>query len=177
MPTNSRRKGPVLMYQQCQVAHALAQCHRCDINKEVDAVIDYAEQDAICLSKKFKKSIPWFKHQFFQGGRMTHQKRAMNVFNVAQQIEGFLDGCKRTITEDEKKMFQEIQAKLKQLNGAKNAAKLPIEIQQFLKAKTQAWRDEKHTAPWTSTRAVVQDTIHSLDQLSDEVGHLCYTSE
>jgi len=73
------------------------------------------------------------------------------------------------LTEEEKNRFKEINQKLQGPNGLGDACKLPAEDQAFLKAKTQAWRDAKHSAPRANNRAVVQDTNHCLQRISEEV--------
>ncbi|KAF8573703.1 hypothetical protein K439DRAFT_1665703 [Ramaria rubella] len=86
-----------------------------------------------------------------------------------KQIEAFLDGRKGDLTEDEKARFTEISLKIKQLDGVENACKLPLDMQDFLKVKAQAWRDHKHTAPRASTRAVIQDARLALESISSEL--------
>src|SRR5882724_3747138 len=83
-----------LTYHQCQLACQLAQANRLAVNKEIDMVLDHVDREAKCLSQKFKRSVPWFLHQFYQGGRVIRQKRAVNIYNAAKQIEGFLEGQK-----------------------------------------------------------------------------------
>jgi copper chaperone CopZ len=73
------------------------------------------------------------------------------------------------VTEEEKTCFEEIKLVIKKLNGVGNAGKLPIDMQMFLKKKTQEWREAKQTAPRANTRAVVQDARLTLDRISDEV--------
>ena len=52
---------------------------------------------------------------------------------------------------------------------AHNACQLPVDMQLFLKAKAQAWREQKHTAAQANTQAVVQDVRISLEAISNEV--------
>ena len=159
------RRLTSLNYRQRLMARMIAQDNRHDINMDVDAVLDFINSEAMHLSKKHKRSVPWFKHQFYQGGRMVRRKRAVGMVNAARQIDGFIEGCKgcksykyvhsfagficfTAITEEEKKQFIDIKAKIGQLDGGVlHASALPQDMQQFLKDKTQAWRTEKHTAP------------------------------
>ncbi|KAF8584765.1 hypothetical protein K439DRAFT_1616489 [Ramaria rubella] len=71
--------------------------------------------------------------------------------------------------EVEKECFEEIDLRIKQLDGTENASKLPVNMQDFLKSKAQAWQDAKSTAHRASTRAVVQDARITLQQISDEL--------
>ncbi|KAF8509745.1 hypothetical protein JB92DRAFT_3144615 [Gautieria morchelliformis] len=164
------RRGPHLTYLQRQLAHQTAKRNRESINSEVDAMLALIDQEAKRLSVKYRHSPAWFQHQFYQGGRVVRKRRAVSVFNAAQQIDLFLEGRKGELTEEEKIHFQEIKAKLHELNGAAFACNLPIEMQQFLKAKTQAWRVQKHTAFRANTRAVVQDSRYTLER--DELNAL-----
>jgi len=94
MPSHSGRKVPILTYHQRQVARQSAQANRVAINRDVDAVLEHLDEEAKRLSFKHAHSVAWFQHQFYQGGRMVCQKRAVTVFNAAQQIDGFLEGQK-----------------------------------------------------------------------------------
>jgi hypothetical protein len=95
MPSReSGRKGPALTYRQRQVARETARMNRRVINTDVDTILQYISDEAIRLGQKYKRSPAWFLHQFYQGGRVVRQKRAVSVFNAARQIEGFLDGRK-----------------------------------------------------------------------------------
>ncbi|KAF8580818.1 hypothetical protein K439DRAFT_1619490 [Ramaria rubella] len=158
MPSKSGRKAPVLMYCQRQLARQTALSNRCAINADVDDVLDYMEERAKQLSVKHRRSLVWFLHQFYQGGRVVRQKRAVSVFNAARQIEDFLEGCKG-----------EIQAEIKKLNGVENACKLPLEMQTFLKRKAEAWRAQKQTAPHANLFAVIQDSRLTLDCVAGEL--------
>jgi len=92
MPSHSGRKVPNLTYHQRQVARQLAQANRVAINRDVDAVLEHLHEEAKRLSFKHGRSVAWFQHQFYQGERMVRQKRAVSMFNAAQQIDGFLEG-------------------------------------------------------------------------------------
>ena len=97
MPSDSGNtccKGPILTYQQHQIAWQTAQANRRSINTDIDAVLDWIEAEAKLLSKKHHHSVAWFRHQFYQGGRIMRQKRAVSVFNAAWQIDVFLEGRK-----------------------------------------------------------------------------------
>jgi len=83
-----------LTYHQCQLARQLAQANHLAFNKEIDMVLDHVNREPKYLSQKFKQSIPWFLHQFYQGGHVIHQKCTVNLYNAAKQIEGFLEGRK-----------------------------------------------------------------------------------
>ena len=87
-------KGPDLTYRQRQVARQTAHANRRAINVDVDAVLDYVDGEAKCLSQKHHHAIAWFQHQFYQGGRVVRMRHAVSVYNAAQQINGFLDGRK-----------------------------------------------------------------------------------
>ena len=73
------------------------------------------------------------------------------------------------LSEAETECFGQVNAKLKELGGAHNAYQLPMDMQLFLKAKAQAWREKKHTAPRADNWAVVQDVRMSLEAISNEV--------
>jgi hypothetical protein len=60
-----------------------------------------------------------------------------------------------------------VQTLLKE-NGS-TASALPVEMQSFLKRKTQAWRDTKNSLPKSNNKAVIQDANHTLQRLGDEV--------
>ncbi|KAF8494789.1 hypothetical protein JB92DRAFT_2834880 [Gautieria morchelliformis] len=165
----NRRKGPTLTYRQRQQARAAALSKRVAINNDVDSMLRVIDHEAKRLSKKHHRSIAWFQHQFFQGGRVVRQKRAVSVFNAAKQIEGFLEGRNGSITDEEKTSFQEIQTKLYQMGGAEFASKLPHGMQVFLRTQTQIWHNQKHTAPRASIRAVVQDGRLTLERVADEL--------
>jgi len=97
MPSDTgkpRRTGPILNYRQRQLAQQMAQANRRAINMDVDVVLDHLDTEARLLSKKHHRSVAWFHHQFYQGGRVVRQKRAVSVFNAAQQIDVFLEGRK-----------------------------------------------------------------------------------
>ena len=83
-----------MTYLQRQAARLTAQSNRCAINAEVDEVLNFVDAEAKRLSTKYKCSVAWFQHQFYQGGRVVRQKRAVSVFNAACQIDGFLAGRK-----------------------------------------------------------------------------------
>ena len=91
---NTHRKKPILTYWQCQITRQTAQANCRSINTDVDAVLDRIEAEAKLLSKKHHCSVAWFCHQFYQGGRIMRQKRAVSVFNAAWQIDSFLEGHK-----------------------------------------------------------------------------------
>ncbi len=192
MPSDTgkpRRTGPILNYRQRQLAQQMAQANRRAINMDVDVVLDHLDAEARLLSKKHHRSVAWFRHQFYQGGRVVRQKRAVSVFNAAQQIDVFLEGRKggtspyaqqslscgcethsiTDITDEEKVKFTEIKEHIKKLNGVENASQLPVDLQVFLKMKAEAWRNHKCMAARGSTRAVVQDARLSLQRVSDEV--------
>ena len=88
------RKPPQLTYLQRQAARLTAQANRRAINGDVDEVLNFVDAEAKRLSLKYKRSAAWFHHQFYQGGRVVRQKRAVSVFNAARQIDGFLAGRK-----------------------------------------------------------------------------------
>ena len=92
MYLKSGRKPPGFMYAQCQMAWLVAQTNWRSINDDVDHVLNYLEEEAKRLSKTHKQSIPWFLHQFYQGGRVVRTKWCVSVFNAAKQIDGFLNG-------------------------------------------------------------------------------------
>src|SRR5882724_6627638 len=92
--SNMGHKGPILSYRQRQVDRHTAQQKRRVINADIDSVIDHVDREAKRLSIQHTRSLAWFRHQFYQGGRMVRQKPAVSVFNAAQQIDGFLEGCK-----------------------------------------------------------------------------------
>jgi hypothetical protein len=97
MPTfrsQSGRKAPVLTYRQRQLAKQVAQSNRDAINADIDQVLSYIDEQAKRLSKKYKRAVPWFLHQFYQGGRVARTRRRVNLFNAAQQVDAFLDGRK-----------------------------------------------------------------------------------
>ncbi|KAF8489858.1 hypothetical protein JB92DRAFT_2835985 [Gautieria morchelliformis] len=165
----NRSKGPTLTYRQRQQACAAALSKHIAINNDVDSMLRVIDHEAKRLSKKHHRSIAWFQHQFFQGGRVVRQKRAVSVFNAAKQIEGFLEGRNGSITDEEKTSFQEIQTKLYQMGGAEFASKLPHGMQVFLRTQTQIWRNQKHTAPRASIRAVIQDGRLTLERVADEL--------
>ena len=56
-----------LTYHQCQLAHQLTQANQLAVNKEINMVLDHVNREAKHLSQKFKQSVPWFLHQFYQG--------------------------------------------------------------------------------------------------------------
>ncbi|KAF8587421.1 hypothetical protein K439DRAFT_1614350 [Ramaria rubella] len=116
MPSTSVGKRSILTYCQRKVARELASTNRHAINADVDLVLNYIDDESKQLSKKHKRSVTWFHHQFFQGGRVIRQKQAVSVFKAAKQIEAFLDGHKGDLTEDEKACFTEISLKIKQLD-------------------------------------------------------------
>jgi hypothetical protein len=184
----SSKKRPSLTYRQRQQAQQTAQIRRRAINEDVDLVLDHINHEAKRLSQKHKRSVEWFEHQFFQGGRVVRQKRAVTVCNAARQIDGFLEGRKGgksywiiqgnishtlfvsiEITEEEKTRFTDIKAKLVKLEDANLAGQLPDEDQEFLKAKAAGWRDAKSTAPKANNRAIVQDGRLTLECIADEV--------
>jgi hypothetical protein len=94
MNKTTARKGPILTYQQRKLARLAAQANRRVIIDDVDHVLNYLDQEADRLSKKHKRTTAWFMHQFYQGGRVARQKRAVSVFNAAKQINAFLEGRK-----------------------------------------------------------------------------------
>ena len=65
------RKGPPLTYREREQARMTAQENRRAINIDVDDVLDFVNSEAKHLSKKYKCSVAWFKHQFYQGGRIV----------------------------------------------------------------------------------------------------------
>ncbi|KAF8479863.1 hypothetical protein JB92DRAFT_2837753 [Gautieria morchelliformis] len=139
MPSEGkRRKGPALTYRQRQLARAAALSKHAAINQEIDAVLSIVDNEAKRLSKKYHRSVSWFQHQFFQGGHVVHQKRA---------VEAFLAGHKGDITDDERMCFEEIQAELHQLCGCEFASKLSHGMQVFLRTQAEIWREKKHSAP------------------------------
>ena len=83
-----------LTYLQRKAARAVALGKRHAINEDVDLVLSYLDMEAKQLSMKHKRSVPWFLHQFYQGGRVVCQRQCMNLFNAATQINTFLQGCK-----------------------------------------------------------------------------------
>ncbi|KAF8495820.1 hypothetical protein JB92DRAFT_3126361 [Gautieria morchelliformis] len=170
MPSEGkRRKGPALMYRQRQLARAAALSKCVAINQDIDAVLSIVDNEVKRLNKKYHRSVSWFQHQFFQGGRVVRQKRAVSVYNAAKQVEAFLAGHKGDITDDERMHFEEIQAELHQLGGCEFASKLSHGMQVFLWKQAGIWREKKHSAPQASTRAVVQDARLTLERLSDEL--------
>jgi hypothetical protein len=185
---NAYRKGPILTYRQRQLARQIAQANRHAINTDVDAFLDRIDAEAVLLSKKHRRSVAWFRHQFYQGGRVMRQKRAVSVFNAARQVDAFLEGRKggtsyaqqslsvgceahsiTDITDEEKLKFTEIKEKIKRLNGVENACQLPADMQMLLKTKAEAWRKHKRMSAHGSTRAVVQDARLTLQRVADEV--------
>ena len=90
----SKAKGHVLSYYERKLARQLASTRRRAVNQDIDDLLNLLEDRAKELSKKHRKSTAWFLHQLYQGGRVARQKRSVNVFNAAQQIEGFLQGRK-----------------------------------------------------------------------------------
>jgi hypothetical protein len=87
-------KRPILTYHQRQLARLGAQANRHAINQDVNAVLNHIDNEAQRLSLKYRRSAPWFLHQFYQGGRVVRQKCAVSVFNAAKQIDAFLGGRK-----------------------------------------------------------------------------------
>ena len=78
------------------------------------------------------------------------------------------------LSDTDKERFEEIKLKLKELDGGeKSACMLPVDMQEFLKTKSQAWREQKQTGHRVSTRAVVQDARHTLESISSEVSLGC----
>lgn len=73
------------------------------------------------------------------------------------------------ITDDKKARFEEIKAKIVQLNGVENASNLPADMKEFLIKKATAWRAEKQTGLRATTRAIVQDARCTLERISNEV--------
>ncbi|KAF8588770.1 hypothetical protein K439DRAFT_1533580 [Ramaria rubella] len=67
-----------------------------------------------------------------------------------------------------KTRFEEIQAKIKKLNGIENVCKLPLETQTFLKRKAEAWHAHKQTAPHANLSAMIQDSRLTLDCVAGE---------
>ena len=90
----SRRKGPTLTYRERVVARQKAHTRRKAINTDVDTILEYIEREAIRLSIVHGRSVSWIRHQFYQGGRVVRQTRAVSVCNAARQIDSFLDGRK-----------------------------------------------------------------------------------
>ncbi|KAF8586156.1 hypothetical protein K439DRAFT_1659817 [Ramaria rubella] len=160
MVLTSANPGPkrsILTYHQWKAAREIASSNQCAINADIDQVFGLIEEES-------RRSVVWFQHQFYQGGHVVHQKRAVSVFNAAKQINAFLEGCKGVcdqcidITEDEKACFTEIKLKIKELDGVENACKLPADMQDFLKVKALA-----------CTHVVIQDARHTLDSISSEL--------
>ncbi|KAF8523632.1 hypothetical protein JB92DRAFT_3140723 [Gautieria morchelliformis] len=167
--TTKKCKSPYLSYLQCQLARQTMRYNRQSINTDMDAMLSLIDVEAKRLSMKHHHSVAWFQHQFFQGGCVVHNRRAVSVFNAAKQIDCFLDGHKGECNEADKTWFLEIQMKLKELNGLSFTAKLPLDMQQFLKARTLTWHEQKHTSLRASTQAVVQDTQHTLEHVANEL--------
>ena len=51
------------------------------------------------------------------------------------------------LSDEDRARFTEIDAKLKELNGPTNAKLLLIDMQLFLKARADTWRERKRSAP------------------------------
>jgi hypothetical protein len=166
MPTHcshTGRKAPQLTYRQRQLAREVAQGKRDAINTDVDRLLNYIEEEANALSKKHKRSVWWFLHQLYQGGRIVRPKQRVNIFNAAQQVDGFLEGRKggmsllhlcyllliyyTEINDEDRSRFLEIQGKLTELKGVENVSNLPDDMKDFLRAKAVEWRQKKHKAP------------------------------
>ncbi|KAF8586499.1 hypothetical protein K439DRAFT_1615044 [Ramaria rubella] len=158
MPLKSGHKGPVLMYHQCQLARQMALSNCRAINADVDDVLDYMEERAKQLSIKHKRSLVWFLPSSTKEDMWS-----------TKSIKGFLEGRKGEVTEDEKTRFEEIQAKIKQLNGVENTCKSLLDMQTFLKRKAEAWCVQKQTAPHANLAAVIQDSRLTLDHVTGEL--------
>jgi len=72
----------------------MAQANCVAIYRDVDSILDHLDEQAKCLSLKHARSVACFQHQFYQGGHMVRQKRAVSVFNAARQIEWLFGGMK-----------------------------------------------------------------------------------
>ena len=179
------RRGPVLTYRERKLARERAQANRRAINRDVDSVLDFLEKEAKRLAKKHERSAAFFKHQFYQVGRIVRQKRAINLLNAARQIEGFIQGRKggvsvcfhllthlimcTEVSGPEKERFIEIDDALKKLGGPEKAFQLPDDMKIFIKAKATAWREQKRTGLRANIHSVVQDARVTLERVSDEV--------
>lgn len=80
------QNGSILTHKQHLIAQELAKSRHNDVNKDINKVLDFIDNEAKCLSKRYKKSVGWFQHQLYQGGHITCQRRAVGVYNAAQQL-------------------------------------------------------------------------------------------
>ncbi|KIJ27005.1 hypothetical protein M422DRAFT_271824 [Sphaerobolus stellatus SS14] len=163
------RQEPKLTYQQRKVARDLATKRRQSLWKDVDDIMTFVHEEAHRLGKLWKKRPETILHMCYQKGRIAKKRRGIKVDNAARQVDGWLEGRKLALNEEEKDIFKRIKVELITLGGPEKASQLPEDLQSFLKEKALAFREHKNTAASVSMKAIVQDTSSTIQSITAEI--------